>query len=47
LVKENNLKYREVAEILGLSVKTVEAQMSIALKKLSQSIPFLLPAFSR
>jgi RNA polymerase sigma-70 factor (family 1) len=47
LVKENNLKYREVAEILDLSVKTVEAQMSIALKKLSQSIPFSLPAFSR
>lgn len=40
LVKENNLKYREVAEILDISVKTVEAQMSIAFKKLSQSIPF-------
>lgn len=40
LVKEENLKYREVAEILGLSQKTVEAQMSIALKKLNQSIPY-------
>jgi RNA polymerase sigma-70 factor (family 1) len=40
LVKESNLKYRQVAEILGLSQKTVEAQMSIALKKLSQAIPF-------
>lgn len=38
LVKENNLKYREVAELLDLSVKTVENQMGIALKKLSQSI---------
>lgn len=47
LVKEGNLKYREVAAILGLSVKTVEAQMSIALKKLSQSIPYTIPAFSR
>ncbi len=39
LVKENGLKYREVAEILDISVKTVEAQMSIAFKKLSSSIP--------
>ncbi|OQP63908.1 hypothetical protein A3860_23550 [Niastella vici] len=47
LVKENNLKYREVAAVLDISVKTVEAQMNIALKKLTSSIPFLLPAFSR
>lgn len=47
LVRENNLKYSEVAEILGLSPKTVEAQMRIALKKLSQSIAFSLPEFSR
>lgn len=39
LVKENGLKYREVAGLLGLSEKTVENQMSIALKKLSQSVP--------
>jgi len=42
LVKENNLKYREVAELLDLSEKTVENQMSIALKKLSASILFKL-----
>lgn len=42
LVKENNLKYREVASIMGISVKTVENQMSIALKKLSRSIPLTL-----
>lgn len=46
MVKENNLKYREVAEILGISTKTVEAQMSIALKKLSQAIPFSLSTYS-
>lgn len=46
LVKEENLKYREVAEILGLSLKTVEAQMSIALKKLNQSIPYSVSTFS-
>lgn len=40
LVKENNLKYREVAELLDLSEKTVENQMVIALKKLTASIRF-------
>jgi RNA polymerase sigma-70 factor (ECF subfamily) len=42
LVKESNLKYREVAELLHISVKTVEAQMSIALRKISLSVPFCL-----
>lgn len=41
-VKEGNLKYREVAELLNLSVKTVEAQMSIAIKKIGHSVPFSL-----
>jgi RNA polymerase sigma-70 factor (family 1) len=40
LVKENNLKYREVAELLDISEKTVENQMAIALKKLTASIQF-------
>jgi RNA polymerase sigma-70 factor (family 1) len=39
LVKEGNLKYREVAELLQISVKTVESQMSIALKKISLAVP--------
>ncbi len=34
LVKEEGKKYKEVAEIMGVSVKTVELQMSNALKKL-------------
>lgn len=38
LVKEDRLKYREVAEILNISIKTVETQMSIALKKLASAI---------
>jgi RNA polymerase sigma-70 factor (family 1) len=42
LVKENNLRYSEVAELLDISEKTVENQMSIALKKLSASILFKL-----
>jgi RNA polymerase sigma-70 factor (family 1) len=43
LVKEGDLKYREVAELLNLSVKTVETQMSIALKKIGNSVPFTFP----
>lgn len=36
LVKEDGLRYREVAELLQLSVKTVEAQMAIALRRLGK-----------
>jgi RNA polymerase sigma-70 factor (ECF subfamily) len=39
LVKEEGLKYREVAELLGISVKTVEAQMSIALRRIQEALP--------
>jgi RNA polymerase sigma factor (sigma-70 family) len=46
LVKEDGLKYREVAELLDLSLKTVENQMTIALKKIAQSIPFHIPKTS-
>lgn len=38
LVKEDGLKYKEVAAILNLSIKTVEAQMTIATKKLMAAI---------
>ncbi len=38
LVKEENLKYKEVAEILDISLKTVENQIGIALKKISHAI---------
>ncbi len=34
LAKEDGLKYREIASLLGISEKTVENQVSIALKKL-------------
>jgi RNA polymerase sigma-70 factor (family 1) len=36
LVKEDGLKYREAAQLLDISVKTVETQMSLALRKLSE-----------
>ena len=38
LVKEDDLTYKEVAELLHLSVKTVENQMSLAFKKIGTSI---------
>jgi RNA polymerase sigma-70 factor (family 1) len=38
LIKENGLKYSEAGEILGLSVNTIENQMSTALKRLSRSV---------
>jgi len=35
LIKEDGLKYTEVAQLLEVSVKTVENQMTIAMKKLA------------
>lgn len=43
LVKEDGLSYKEAADILDVSVKTVDAQLYIALKKLSVS---LLPVWT-
>jgi RNA polymerase sigma-70 factor (ECF subfamily) len=41
LVKEDGLKYREVAVLLNISIKTVENQVGIALKKLTKMKAFL------
>lgn len=38
LVKEENMSYREVAAILNISVKTVDAQLVTALKKITEAI---------
>jgi len=38
LVKEDGLSYKEVAEILDISVKTVDSQLVIAARRLSVSI---------
>jgi RNA polymerase sigma-70 factor (ECF subfamily) len=46
LSRHEGLKYPEIAEMLGLSVKTVENQMSIALQKLRDYLrPFITPEF--
>lgn len=38
LVRQDGLSYKEVAEILDVSVKTVDAQLVIAIKKLSENV---------
>lgn len=43
LIKEEGLKYREVAELLNVSVKTVENQMTIALQKITSQVAHIVP----
>lgn len=43
LIKEEGLKYAEVAQLLQISVKTVESQMTIAMKRLSNLLKTMLP----
>ena len=40
LVKEDGLRYNDIAELLNISVKTIDSQMAIALKKISSAINF-------
>lgn len=37
-IKEDGLRYKEVAEILNISVKTIDNQLSIALRKISKVV---------
>jgi RNA polymerase sigma-70 factor (family 1) len=39
LVKEDGLKYKEVARVSNISVKTVEYHIANALKKIAQNLP--------
>ena len=38
LVREDGLRYKEVAEVLNVSVKTVDAQMVIAVRKIGEKV---------
>ncbi|MBS1946426.1 MAG: RNA polymerase sigma-70 factor [Bacteroidetes bacterium] len=40
LVKEDRMKYKEVAEVLHISERTVENQVAIAVRKIGSSISF-------
>ncbi|CAN5791224.1 RNA polymerase sigma-70 factor [soil metagenome] len=42
LAKEDGLKYNDIAKLLNISVKTIDSQMAIALKKISSAINFEL-----
>jgi len=44
LVKGEGLSYKEVAQLLDVSLKTVENQIGIALKKIREAISFKIPA---
>lgn len=43
LIKEEGLKYSEVAQLLNLSIKTIETQMSIAFKRLAEALASEFP----
>lgn len=45
LIKEDGLKHTEVAQLLNISVKTVEAQMTIALSKIIDYLRVNLPEY--
>ena len=40
LAKEDGFKYNEIAQLLNISVKTIDNQMSIAIKKIAATINF-------
>lgn len=41
MIKEGGLRYQEVADIMDISLKTVEAQMAIALRRIRENTEFL------
>lgn len=43
LIKEEDLKYKEVAELLSVSIKTVEAHMTLAYSRIVESIEDSMP----
>lgn len=43
LIREDGLKYKEVAEILNISINTIDAQMAIAIKKICMALQIEKP----
>jgi len=43
LIREDGLKYKEVAEILNISTNTIDVQMAIAVKKLCTALQLEKP----
>ncbi len=46
LIREDGLKYKEVAEILNISVNTIDVQMAIAIKRICLALQLLKPSFT-
>lgn len=46
LIKEDGLRYKEVAEVLNVSVKTIDNQLAIALRKIGNTININLRKWS-
>ncbi|MEX0660604.1 MAG: RNA polymerase sigma-70 factor [Balneolaceae bacterium] len=46
LHRHDGLTYTEIAEVMGVSVKTVESQMTRTLKTLREQLSYLLPFFA-
>ena len=44
LIREDGLKYKEVAEILNISVNTIDVQMAIAVKKICTALHIKNPS---
>ena len=44
LIREDNLRYKEVAEILNISVNTIDVQMAIAVKKICTTLDIEKPS---
>ena len=44
LVREDGLRYKEVSEILNISVNTIDAQMAIAVKRICEALEVIKPA---
>lgn len=47
LIKQNGMKYKEVATVMNLSVKTVENQLAIAMKRLTATVSFTFGTASK
>ena len=46
LIKEEGLRYKEVAELLSVAPKTVEAHMATAYNRIAESLDGLLSEFT-
>jgi RNA polymerase sigma-70 factor (family 1) len=46
MVREDRLRYKEIAQILDISIKTIDNHLAIALRKIAESIQFDLRTVS-